>query len=92
MAALGVARPLVVTDKGSVASGLMVRLLGVLPAAEPHTIFDATPANPTEAAVRAALSLYREADCDGLVALGGGSSMDLTKAVALLASHPGPLA
>jgi len=56
------------------------------------TVFDATPPNPTEAAVRAALSLYREADCDGLVALGGGSSIDLAKAVALLASHPGPLA
>ena len=92
LAALGIARPLVVTDKGIVASGLMERLLAALPADQPHALFDATPPNPTEAAVRAALSLYREADCDGLVALGGGSSIDLAKAVALLVTHPGPLA
>ena len=56
------------------------------------TVFDATPANPTEAAVRDALSLYRKADCDGLIAFGGGSSIDLAKAVALLVENPQPLA
>ena len=92
LAALGIARPLVATDKGIVACGLLARLTAVLPADTAATVFDATPANPTEAAVRAALSLYREADCDGLIALGGGSSIDLAKAVALLVEHPQPLA
>jgi len=92
LAALGIARPLVATDKGIVACGLLARLAAVLPADTAATVFDATPANPTEAAVRAALSLYREAGCDGLIALGGGSSMDLAKAVALLVEHPAPLA
>ncbi len=92
LAALGIARPLVATDKGIVACGLLARLAAVLPADTEATVFDATPANPTEAAVRAALSLYREADCDGLIALGGGSSIDLAKAVALLVEHPAPLA
>ncbi len=92
LAALGITRPLVATDKGIVACGLLARLTAVLSADTAATVFDATPANPTEAAVRAALSLYREADCDGLVALGGGSSIDLAKAVALLVEHPQPLA
>ncbi|MCH8002554.1 MAG: iron-containing alcohol dehydrogenase [Proteobacteria bacterium] len=60
LAALGIARPLVATDKGIVACGLLARLTAVLPADTAPTIFDATPANPTEAAVRAALSRYRE--------------------------------
>jgi alcohol dehydrogenase class IV len=55
-------------------------------------IFDATPANPTEHAVEAALVHYKASRCDGLIALGGGSVIDLAKAVALLATHPGPLA
>ena len=92
LAGLGIARPLIATDKGVAAAGLLDRLLATLPGAVTATVFDATPPNPTEAAVRAALSLYREADCDGLVALGGGSSIDLAKAVALLVTHPQPLA
>ncbi len=92
LAGLGIARPLIATDKGVVAAGLLDRLLATLPGAVTPRVFDATPPNPTEAAVGAALSLYRETDCDGLVALGGGSSMDLAKAVALLVAHPQPLA
>jgi alcohol dehydrogenase class IV len=55
-------------------------------------VFDATPPNPTEAAVRAAARLYAEEGCDGLVAVGGGSSIDLAKGVAIAATHAGPLA
>jgi alcohol dehydrogenase class IV len=87
---LGIARPLVVTDPGLAAGPLLARLreaLGDLP----WHLYGDTPANPTEAAVLAALGRYREAGCDGVVALGGGSSMDLGKAVALLATHAPPL-
>ena len=87
---LKVSRPLLVTDLGLVGTGLVDRvakLLAALPA-----IFADTPANPTEEAVEAALALYREAGCDGIVALGGGSPIDLAKAVRLLTGHPGPLA
>jgi alcohol dehydrogenase class IV len=89
---LGMARPLVVTDKGVVAAGLLERVTQHLGPAARYAVFDATPANPTEAAVLQALSKYREAQCDGIVAVGGGSSLDLGKAVALLATHPAPLA
>ncbi|MCK5276627.1 MAG: iron-containing alcohol dehydrogenase, partial [Alphaproteobacteria bacterium] len=87
--ALGVSRPLVVTDKGLVAAGLAARVKDSLPSATP--IFDGTPPNPAEDAVEAALAVYRDADCDGLVAVGGGSSIDLAKGVALMATHEGPL-
>ena len=60
-AAPGIARPMVATDKGIVACGLLARLTAVLPADTAPTVFNATPATPTEAAVRAALSRYREA-------------------------------
>ena len=55
------------------------------------TIFDKTPENPTQSSVEEALALYRESKCDGVVAFGGGSSMDLAKAVALGATHEGDL-
>lgn len=89
LAASGIARPLLVTDRGVVAAGLAERLLALMPPGSP--VFDDTPANPTEEAVEAALALYRSAGCDGLVALGGGSPMDLAKGVALMATHGGEL-
>ena len=39
----------------------------------PHAVFDGTPSNPTEAAVRAAVAVYAAERCDGLIAVGGGS-------------------
>jgi 4-hydroxybutyrate dehydrogenase len=92
LAGLGVKRPMLVTDPGLRETGLPEWALHVLPDGTSLPVFDSTPANPTEEAVRAALALFREADSDGLIALGGGSSMDLAKAVALLSGHPDPLA
>lgn len=91
LAALGLARPLVVTDKGVAATGLLDKLLGAM-ADRPRIVFDDVPSNPTEEAALRALALYRQEGCDGLVALGGGSPIDLAKAVAILATHPEPLA
>ncbi len=91
LAALGVTRPMIATDAGIRACGLLDRVRGVLPEGMAVAVFDATPANPTEAAVAQALEVYRETGCDGIVGLGGGSSLDLAKAVRLLASHAGPL-
>ncbi len=89
VAELGLARPLVVADRGIAASGLLDPILALLPAGTP-TFLD-TPPNPTEAAVLAALEIWRTESCDGVIALGGGSPIDLAKGVALLATHPGPL-
>ena len=89
LARLAMRRPLVVTDGGLMRAGLVERTMSGLPELP---IFDATPANPTEHAVDAALAQYKAHGCDGLIALGGGSVIDLAKAVALLVTHPGPLA
>lgn len=87
---VGISRPLIVTDAGVKAAGLLQKALDALPGMNP-VVFDQTPSNPTETAVRAAAALYQAQGCDGLVALGGGSSIDCAKGVAIAATHEGPL-
>ena len=86
---LGMKRPLLVADKGVLAAGLTDKALAHLPQGTP--VFLDTPPNPTESAVQAALAMYRAEGCDGIVAIGGGSPIDLAKGVALLATHEGSL-
>jgi len=92
---VGIGRPLIVTDAGVRAAGIVDRALAALadgPGGVTQVpVFDQTPPNPTEAAVRAATALYREQGCDGLIAVGGGSAIDCAKGVALMATHEGPL-
>ncbi|HEY8382613.1 MAG TPA: iron-containing alcohol dehydrogenase [Microvirga sp.] len=89
LAALGVTRPLLVSDRGIEAAGLLKRVRPLFPADAP--VFLDVPTNPTEEATLAALATYRDEHCDGVVGFGGGSPIDLAKAVALLASHGGDL-
>ena len=79
-------RPLIVTDEGLVSLGMLDRL----PTAG-AAVFSQVQTNPTEANVLAGLKAYREGQCDGLVAVGGGSPIDCAKGIALLATHPEPL-
>lgn len=83
---IGIRRPLVVSDKGVVAAGIVERVIKKL-GGMPVTLFDETPSNPTEAMARKAAEIYRAEGCDGLIAVGGGSSIDLAKAVAIMATH-----
>lgn len=87
---LGVRRPLIATDRGIIAAGLLDRLQAAL-GGEPAGVFDATPENPTEAAVMEAVAVYRANHADGIVALGGGSAIDLGKATALMVETQKPL-
>ena len=87
---IGISRPLIVTDAGIKAAGLLQQALDVMKGMN-VTVFDATPSNPTEAAVRAATAVCKENQCDGLIAFGGGSSIDCAKGVAIAATHEGPL-
>jgi 4-hydroxybutyrate dehydrogenase len=91
LASCGVRRPLIVTDRGIVSSGILARVTANLAPERAAHVFCDTPSNPTEAAVHAAAGVYRANECDGLVAVGGGSPIDLAKAVALTVSHEGPL-
>jgi len=91
LAALKIKKPLVVTDLGLVKNGLIERLLTVLGNRIPRAIYRDTPTNPTEEALEQALALYKSEGCDGVIGFGGGSSMDLAKAVALMTTHPGTI-
>jgi 4-hydroxybutyrate dehydrogenase len=87
---LGISRPMIVTDAGVKAAGILQKALDALPGLSP-VVFDQTPSNPTEAAVRAAVAMYKAGQCDGLIAVGGGSSIDCAKGVAIASTHEGPL-
>ena len=86
----GITRPLIVTDPGVKAAGILQKALDALPGIQ-VAVFDQTPSNPTEAAVRAAAAVFKAQHCDGLIALGGGSAIDCAKGVAIAATHEGPL-
>ena len=87
---VGITRPLIVTDPGVKAAGVLQKALDALPGMT-VAVFDQTPSNPTEAAVRAAVVMYKTHGCDGLIAVGGGSAIDCAKGIAIAATHEGPL-
>lgn len=88
---IGIKRPLIVTDAGVKAAGILDAVLASLPSGAELPVYDRTPSNPNESAVRDAVARYQHHDCDGIIAVGGGSSIDLAKGVAVCATHAGPL-
>ena len=88
---LGLKRPLLVTDKGIAAAGILQRVLDAASPSQP-VVYDGTTENPEEQSLLACLDIWKDKGCDGVIALGGGSPIDLAKAVALLTSHGGNLA
>lgn len=83
---IGITKPLIVTDAGVKAAGLLQKALDQLTGMSIQ-VFDQTPSNPTESAVMAASQQYQRANCDGLIAVGGGSAIDCAKGVAIAATH-----
>ena len=80
---------LLVTDKGVRGLGLTRKLEQTLQQSGLRlTIFDGTVANPTTENVDEALNLYKNDDCDSIVAFGGGSSMDCAKATGARVACP----
>jgi alcohol dehydrogenase class IV len=92
LAELGIVRPLYITDQGLIGCGVFSTVRQGMSTQATFSVFDETPENPTVQGVERALSVYRAGDCDGIVAVGGGSVIDTSKAVSLLAGHPGSLA
>lgn len=88
---LGVTKPFVVTDQGIADSGLLEKFKKHVPNLGNNRVFLETPANPNEASVKAASEAYRDSGADGIIGFGGGSPLDLAKAVSLTVSHEGPL-
>jgi 4-hydroxybutyrate dehydrogenase len=89
---LGVVRPLIVTDQGVAEAGLLERIEDAVRAASTAVLFEEGSITPTEAGAARLAELYRESGCDGLIALGGGTIIDLAKIAALVVSHDRPLA
>jgi 4-hydroxybutyrate dehydrogenase len=89
LAALGIANPLLISDRGLAAHGHVDRVGQLLPEGAPR--FLDVPPNPTEHAVLSAAATYAASHADGIVAVGGGSPIDLAKGVALAVTHPPPL-
>ena len=88
---VGIQRPLIVTDRGLFGGPLFGELQTALQNVD-RAVFADTPQNPTEAAVDLAAGIFKDSGCDGVIAFGGGSSMDLAKGVALRTTHSEPLA
>ena len=84
---------MLVTDPGLVKAGVVEQALaGLADCGAAFEVFDGVHPNPIEADVEAGAAFYIEHDCDGLLALGGGSAMDVAKVIRFFASHPPPLA
>ncbi len=89
---LGMTRPLLVTDPGVVKAGLLERVLNPLKAAQmDYVVFDRVAPNPPIALVDEGADLYRREGCDGLIGLGGGSSMDTAKSIGVVVSNGGSI-
>ena len=89
---LGMRRPLLVTDAGVKAAGLLDTALEALRGSDVEpVVFDRVKANPGVELVDAGAAEYRAQGCDGLVAIGGGSSMDTAKGIGVVAVHDGSI-
>jgi alcohol dehydrogenase len=90
---LGVNRPLLVTDPGLMAIGLVQPVVAALASEDlAPVVFDQVREDPPEATVLAAAELGRSRAVDSVIAVGGGSSMDVAKVVAVLLGGDQPLA
>lgn len=87
----GIKKPLICTDPGLSSIGMTDKIRNLISNDFSSIYYEETPANPTENAVNEALELYKNNNCDGVIGFGGGSSIDLAKAVALMANHEGSL-
>ncbi|MBI4042685.1 MAG: iron-containing alcohol dehydrogenase [Deltaproteobacteria bacterium] len=86
----GCRHPLVVTDPGLVNTQVAERLKYVLNSAgiECRIFFD-LKSNPDATSVEEGIEAYKKANADGIIGFGGGSAIDISKAIRLMVTHPG---
>jgi alcohol dehydrogenase class IV len=88
----GITRPLLVTDKGLAASDLIAGIVGrVRDAGIPIGVFSDVKSNPTEANLQAGVDAFKAGGHDGVVAVGGGSALDIGKCVAFMVAQSRPV-
>ena len=91
LSALGSKRPLIITDKGVRANNLLAPIEAAFESTEAviGAIFDDVPPDSSLETVRKAAQLYRDNQCDAIIAIGGGSVIDTSKATNILVSEGG---
>jgi len=88
----GIHKPLIVTDPGVRATPAFAAVASTLAEGGlPFEVFCGVHGNPIEEDVLESAGLYRSAGCDGAIGLGGGSALDVSKAVVVMARHEGAL-
>ena len=92
LVALGIQKPLVVTDPGLLSTEafqLLNETLGSKKQEKTWFLYFGVHANPIEQDVQEAAQAFRAQECDGILAIGGGSPLDVGKAARLLVRRPG---
>ena len=90
--AAGGKKALIVTDSGVVKAGLLQPIQKSLEEAKiPHQIFDRVEPNPSDRTVLEGVQLFKKTGCNVILGVGGGSPLDASKAIQVMASHPGEI-
>ncbi|AXY56049.1 iron-containing alcohol dehydrogenase [Acinetobacter chinensis] len=91
LASLGSKRPMIITDKGVRANNLLAPLEAAFESTnvEIGFVFDDVPPDSSLETVRAAAQAYRTNNCDAIIAVGGGSVIDTSKATNILVTEGG---
>ena len=89
---VGMARPLLVTDKALAVLPITLAALDILEAAGlGRAVFSEVDPNPNEINMEAGLAVYRAGNHDGVICFGGGSALDLGKMIALMVGQTRPV-
>lgn len=89
---LHIKKPLIVTDEGVRAAGIIETMAGHLKKEKiAYEIYDGVKTDPLDTMVKDGLSVFRESRCDGILSIGGGSSMDVGKCISVMSVHPGDI-
>ncbi len=86
----GIARPLIVTDRGIAPLPLLADFVAALPGLA-VAVYSEIWGNPVRSQVKQGAAAYRAHKADAVIGLGGGAALDVAKAIALMASHPGDI-